>query len=44
MTTDYCRRENAPQVMNSFQNDIYEVKQYCHKLLEERFADFLLRA
>jgi len=44
MTTNYRRLENAPHLVNSFQNDIYEMKQHCHKLLEGRFAAFLLRS
>jgi len=44
MTSSYYRRENAPEVVNSFPIDIYEIKQHWHKLLEERFAAFFRRA
>jgi len=38
MITNCCRLEKAPQVVNIFQNDIYEMKQHWHTLLEEHFA------
>jgi len=44
MITNCCRLENAPQVVNNFQNDIYEMKQFWYKRLEERFAAFLRRS